>query len=126
MKAPLPGIFALFFAASTIFIPEVSAQMGTPSFHDVQQIFRAHCIECHSGTHPPEGLRLDSYRNAMAGTKDGPVIDPGAPDKSEIIRRVKGIAKPRMPRDGPPWLSEKQISVIENWIAGGAHETEAR
>jgi hypothetical protein len=62
----------------------------------------------------------------MAGAKDGPVIVPGAPDKSEIIRRVKGIAKPRMPRDGPPWLSEKQISVIENWIAAGVHETEAK
>ena len=31
-----------------------------------------------------------------------------------------------MPKDGPPWLSEKKIALIESWIAAGAHETGAR
>jgi hypothetical protein len=62
----------------------------------------------------------------MAGSKDGPVIVPGSPDKSELVRRLKGISKPRMPKDGPPWLSEMQITVIEKWIAAGAREMEAK
>ncbi len=126
MKAPLPGIFALFFAALMICIPEVFAQIGTPSFQDVDQVFQARCVKCHIGTRPPNGLRLDNYRHIMAGAKDGPVIVPGDPGKSELVRRVKGISKPRMPKDGPPWLSEKDITVIERWIAAGARQTEAR
>jgi hypothetical protein len=62
----------------------------------------------------------------MAGSKDGPVIIPGNPDKSELVRRIKGISKPRMPKDGPPWLSAKEIALVEGWIAADARETEAK
>ena len=119
-------IFALVIVSLAVCIPETPAQMGAPSFSEVQTIFRAHCTECHGGARPPEGLRLGSYRDAMAGGKDGPVIVPGSPEKSELMGRVKGIVKPRMPKDGPPWLSEKEIAYIEKWIAAGAAETEAR
>lgn len=125
MKAFTSCIFTLFIASFMICIPEVFAQTATPNFQDVQQIFRAHCAECHSGTRPPEKLRLLSYRDIMAGAEDGPVIVPGSPDKSELVRRIKGISKPRMPKDGPPWLSENEMALIEKWIAADAHETEA-
>jgi hypothetical protein len=30
-----------------------------------------------------------------------------------------------MPKDGPPWLPDDEIAVIEKWIAAGACETGA-
>ena len=120
MKASLLGALALFFATSMICIPAVYSQQGTPAFSDVDQIFQARCVKCHSGTRPPEGLRLESYKDAMAGSKDMQIIVKGEPGKSELVKRIKGISKPRMPKDGPPWLSEKEITLIENWIAAGA------
>jgi len=120
MKASLSGVFALFFATLVICIPEVYSQQATPAFSNVNQIFQARCVKCHSGTRPPEGLHLDSYDGAMAGSKDMQVIVKGEPGKSEIVKRIKGISKPRMPKDGPPWLSEKEITLIEKWIAAGA------
>jgi mono/diheme cytochrome c family protein len=125
MKAGLIGIFA-FFLAFSICLPDTPAQTGTPGFSEVQPIFRAHCTECHSGKRPPEALRLGSYREVMAGAKDGPVIVTGDPDKSELVKRVKGISKPRMPKDGPPWLSDKETAIIVKWIAAGANGTDAR
>ena len=68
------------------------------------------------------GLRLDSYANVMKGGKDGKVVQPGAPEKSEMVKRVKGLSKPRMPRNGPPWLSDTDVALIEKWIAAGAPE----
>ena len=120
MKASLWGVFALFFAASMFCIPAVYSQQGTPAFSDVNQIFQTRCVKCHSGTRPPEGLRLDSYKDAMAGSKDMQIIVKGEPGKSELVKRIKGTSKPRMPKDGPPWLPEKEITLIENWIAAGA------
>ncbi|MGA2937963.1 MAG: c-type cytochrome domain-containing protein [Syntrophobacteraceae bacterium] len=120
MKESLPGVFALVFALLMICIPEVFAQQGTPAFPDVDRIFQTRCITCHSGTRPPEGLHLDSYSGVMAGSKDMQVIVKGEPGKSELVKRIKGISKPRMPKDGPPWLSEKDITLIEKWIAAGA------
>lgn len=122
MKASLPGIFAFFFAMFMMCLPEAYAQEGTPAFPDVDRIFQAHCVKCHSGRRAPEGLHLDSYSGVMAGATDGPVIVKGNPTKSEIVKRLKGISRPRMPRDGPPWLSEKDITLIEKWIAAGAPE----
>ena len=120
MKASLLGVFALFFATSMICLPQVYSQQGTPAFSDVNQIFQARCVKCHSGTRPPEGLHLDSYDGVMAGSKDMKIIVKGEPGKSELVKRIKGISKPRMPKDGPPWLSEKEITLIETWIAAGA------
>ena len=91
----------------------------------VAAIFSEHCIMCHSGPKPPDNLRLDSYANVMKGGKKGPVIIPGKPAKSDLVRHVRGQAKPRMPFNGPPWLTEKQVSDIERWIAAGAPEGES-
>ena len=75
------GVFALFFAASMFCIPAVYPQQGTPAFSDVNQIFQTQCVKCHSGTRPPQGLRLDSYKDAMAGSKDMQIIVKGEPGK---------------------------------------------
>lgn len=93
------------------------------SFTDVLKIFNSRCISCHSGSRPPEGLRLDTYKDIMAGGKGGPVVVPKDPAKSELVKRVKGIISPRMPKNGPPWLQDAEISLIEKWIADGAKDT---
>ncbi len=122
MKASLSGVFALFSVILIIFIPEVFARQGAPTFSDVSRIFQTRCIRCHSGARPPEGLHLDSYGGVMAGAKEMKVVVKGDPGKSELVKRIKGISKPRMPKDGPPWLSESDITLIEKWIAAGAPE----
>jgi hypothetical protein len=69
---------------------------------------------------PPEGLRLDSYENILAGT-DRAVVVPGAPLASEVYRRVLGYSLPRMPFGGP-YLDAEEVERIGSWIAGGARD----
>ena len=90
------------------------------TYADVSPIFESRCARCHSGPKPPEALRLDSYENLMKGGKNGAVVQPGAPQKSDIVKSIKGIGKTRMPRNGPPWLSDADVALIEKWIAAGA------
>jgi uncharacterized membrane protein len=91
------------------------------NFKDVAAILeRYHCTVCHVGAEPRDGLRLDSYDNIMKGSEDGPVVLPGAPEKSELLLRVKGAKEPRMPINGPPWLSDDEVKVLESWIKAGA------
>ena len=50
-------------------------------------------------------------------------VDPGDPDDSYIIMKVEAdprIFGARMPRDGPPFLDQKDIDPIRAWIAMGA------
>ena len=90
---------------------------------DVRPILLKSCIKCHSDNGkldaPPEGLRLDSLENVLAGG-DRLVVLPGNPAMSELWRRVVGHGMPRMPFDGPPWLPEEDIRLIHDWIAQGA------
>lgn len=96
---------------------------GQITYDEVAVIFGQRCIECHSDNSklgaPPEGLRLDSLPTILSGG-DRVVVIPGNPAASAMIRHIKGLAEPRMPLDGPPWLSDAQISLLEDWIAGGA------
>jgi hypothetical protein len=48
---------------------------------------------------------------------------PGDPENSYLIHKVEGrpgIVGLRMPRSGPPYLTDGQILVIKRWIEIGA------
>ena len=95
------------------------APAGTPDFTAVAHIFENRCVSCHSGDDPPEGLKLTAHREVMEGATGEKVVIPGKPAESELVRRIKGIAEPRMPLNQAP-LTDTQIRTIEKWIAAGA------
>jgi hypothetical protein len=88
-------------------------------FADVAPIFSQFCASCHAGSDPPQGLRLDAYHAVMAGSRNGPVVVAGKPDESELVKRIRGEAEPRMPYRQDP-LSEKRIQRIVDWVRQGA------
>jgi uncharacterized membrane protein len=90
------------------------------AFGEVAEILRARCVACHQGEAAPLGLRLDSHAGVLRGSSRGAVVRPGEPAASELLRRVRGESLPRMPLTGPPWLAEREMAVIERWIAAGA------
>lgn len=90
-----------------------------PSFTDVAPILQQRCVMCHSGAAAAAGLRLDSLDALIEGGARGKVVVAGAPADSELLRRIRGQSQPRMPMTGPPFLSDLEISTIEQWIAGG-------
>ena len=115
----------------TIFLPallwisvarSVPEGVSSPRYDDVKSIFEDNCIMCHNGPKAPKGLQLTSYESVLAGSKDGPVVHPGDPEGSELAKRIRGISNPRMPLTGPPWLSDDEIALIEQWIEEGAKE----
>lgn len=93
------------------------------TFKEVSQIFNDNCIECHSGDDAPNGLHLTSYREAMEGSENGKVLIPGDPETSELVKRIKGLSKPKMPL-GRGKLTDEKINIIVEWIKSGAKDTE--
>lgn len=95
----------------------------------VAPIFATRCARCHSPQGQmgpaPEGYVLTSYEAAVS-MNDRARIVPGRPEASEVLRRIRGHARPRMPFDGPPWLEEAQIRLIERWITDGARDPSGR
>jgi hypothetical protein len=112
---------------------------GTPgggtafTFAQIQaQIFSQRCAKsgCHAASAASAGLVLEpsvSYGLLVShpSTENGSLnrVEPGDPDRSYIILKLRGdpsIVGERMPRDGPPYLSDEQIAGIAAWIRAGA------
>lgn len=115
-------VFITFAVAIALYLTH-SAHAGAAdvqSFAEVAPILNKHCVTCHAGEKPPHGLRLDSYGNLMKGARKGPVVIPGEPGNSELVRRITGKSKPAMPPQGRPDLPDEDIQKIRNWIKAGA------
>ncbi len=87
----------------------------------VRAVLAHNCYSCHSAEKIKGELRLDKKRMAFKGGKSGPVIIPGDPVKSELVRRITlpRNHKEAMPSKGKR-LSEHEIELISFWIEKGA------
>ena len=107
--ALLPGSIALW--PSTVH--------GTTDFSAIDPILKSRCTLCHSGPAAPLALRLDSREGLLAGSSRGAVVVAGDPAASELVKRIKGESLPRMPMTGPPYLSDEEVALFEQWILAG-------
>jgi hypothetical protein len=93
---------------------------------------RSNCTLCHAGPTPAGGLNLatDPYNalvNRPSTRRPGEIlVIPGDAENSYLYKKLHydtgspEITGSRMPRNGPPYLTEGQIEVIERWINQGA------
>ena len=111
-----------------------------PTFASIQRdIFqttdsagRTACIVCHTnvGRNPAGGQNLlpefaySNWVNVPSARKPGAIrVIPGDPTNSYVIHKLRGLSDivgVRMPQNGPPYLTEGQIRIIERWIEIGA------
>src|SRR3954471_17041481 len=67
----------------------------------VRPILVRHCYGCHGAEKQKAGLRLDSKAGWQTGGDSGPAIVPGSPEKSLLIKAVRGEqGVERMPPGG--------------------------
>ena len=107
-------------------MPPAEAIDGPLKYDRVAPIFAQRCVKCHTEKGlmgpAPEGYGLASYADTVS-TADRVRVVPGNPEASELVRRIRGQARPRMPYDGPPFLAGEEIALIEKWIADGARDS---
>ena len=113
-------------ALIAIALPVLLAAEPLQFSRHIRPIFEQHCTGCHHHSMADKplisgGLALDSYAAVVRGSTR-PVVAPGKPDDSELMRRLES-ADPaiRMPR-GAPALSPEAIGTVRQWIAEGALE----
>ena len=70
------------------------------------------------------GLLLDTREAALAGGENGPVVLPGNPDESPLIRALRPEADPHMPPKKQ--LAEADIAKLRSWLVAAAETTVSR
>lgn len=96
------------------------------------QIFDPGCVSCHTdngrtpagGSNLRAGASFAGLVNVASSALPGAVrVIPGNPNGSYLVQKLEGatnIVGTRMPRNGPPYLSEAQVRMIRDWIQAGA------
>ena len=90
---------------------------------EIRPVLLSHCSSCHGVNKQKALLRLDLRADALKGGENGPVIVPGKPAESELIRRICSDDEDEvMPplKKGQGRLSKAQIASLTQWIAEGA------
>ena len=82
----------------------------------IRPLLAEHCLQCHGAKDTKAGLRLDSAEGLRAGGKDGPVVVPGKPGESLLLRAVKHEWTTAMPKDNNSLVSRIDDALMEKPI----------
>jgi len=86
---------------------------------EVRPVLAEQCYKCHGPEKQKGELRVDSLEAMLKGSDQGPVVVPGKPEESSLIKSIKHIGDAKMPEKAPK-MPDAQISALEHWVAMGA------
>lgn len=94
----------------------------TVSFsNEIGPLLMDNCNGCHIGAMRASGnLSMDTFQQLLRGSNDGPIIVPGKPEESLLIKKLRGTSGQRMPAGGRPPLEDIEIAKVATWIKEGA------
>jgi Protein of unknown function (DUF1553)/Protein of unknown function (DUF1549)/Planctomycete cytochrome C len=85
----------------------------------VRPILAANCLTCHGKEKQKGELRLDTKAGFMKGGETGPLIVPGDPAKSRLLKAINyADISLQMPKKGK--MSDADIATLTAWVKGGA------
>jgi mono/diheme cytochrome c family protein len=127
---PAPTALALASEASTApVVPAAAAAdaAGPVEFtRDIKPLLERSCVACHSGPRAKGGFQMSDRDSLLKGGNRGePVIVPGEPGNSPLLRLVQNQVEdlempPLAKREKFPALSKEEIQKLSGWISQGA------
>jgi len=86
---------------------------------DIRHILSDKCFSCHG---PDEGNRKAHLRLDLQNTAHEKAIEPGHPEKSELVSRIYHTDPDELmpPPESGKSLTDEEKSTLEQWIAEGA------
>lgn len=132
MRQSSISVFAVFvFGAVSVCFAGEAAEPPVDFNREIRPILSNKCFQCHGpdeaerqgGT---EGLRLDTKAGAFEDLGGYTVIEPGQPEKSELILRVESSDSNEVmpPSDSGKRLTAKEIELLKRWVRQGAKYAE--
>jgi len=117
------GLAAAFFVCAPVARAQTPSTVGVQFFESkIRPVLVNDCYPCHSSRAQKlkGGLSLEFRESVLKGGNDGPVIVPGQPERSMLIKAVQyGDPDLKMPPNGKK-LSADKIADLVAWVKMGA------
>jgi YVTN family beta-propeller protein len=100
-----------------------SGTVPTPAadYADVQDVFDAKCVTCHTGPEAAQGLSLDSWESTIAGSDHGEAVIAYDAARSLLIELTTKFAGGPHPVElDAQGLTDDEVEVLSTWIDEGA------
>ena len=90
---------------------------------DVLPFLQKNCASCHSGSKAlSDDLSLDGYRALMNGKAARPVVIPGNPARSQVVKVIEEARMPKIVEGFHRPVLTRELSILRQWIAQGAKD----
>lgn len=124
-----PHVMRTLLSARQLVLPATlliigNAQAAPVNFEDhVKPLFKKHCLSCHNPDKKKADLDLTTVQSVQIGSSGGEVVKAGVPDTSVLFMVMDHHEDfdPMPPKK--PKLSESDLTIVSDWIAGGLLET---
>ncbi len=120
-RAGRPALFLLAALVLAGYDHRAGAAEKVTYDDQVTPILRNSCFKCHNPDKAKGELDLTTYGAVMKGGGAGKSVVPGDAAGSKLFKSIARTEEPFMPDKGPK-MSDAEIEVIRNWIAGGLLE----
>jgi cytochrome c553 len=101
-------------------VAQATGKESTSFARDVAPVLAETCTGCHGDMNPRNNFSLTTFERLLRTGDNGPVMSPGKPADSLLIKKLKGTGPgQRMPAQRDP-LPDAVIAKIEKWIEEGA------
>ena len=90
----------------------------------IRPVLVEHCWSCHGPKKQSGGVRLDSRKSILDDSDNGPIVVPGEPEKSALVRAIRQTGAIKMPPKNK--LPAATIDALTEWIKMGAPWPEAK
>ncbi len=116
-SAHLPSLLVLAFAAAPVLVRANSEFFEK----QVRPVLIERCESCHGAEKQKGGLRLDSRAAWQKGGESGPVLVPGKPDESRLIKAIR-YGDPDLQMPPKHKLPDTEIAALTEWVKQGAQD----
>jgi WD40 repeat protein/mono/diheme cytochrome c family protein len=96
---------------------------GQVDYAQVASLLSKYCSGCHNDREQEGDFSVSSFATVRKGTQEGPVIIPGKPQQSLILKLLSGESDSQMPPKDEPQPTAEEIELLRQWIAQGAHDS---
>jgi hypothetical protein len=109
----------LFFVCFVCFVVCSPSLAGEVEFFEkqVRPVLAEHCFRCHGTQKQMGGLRLDSRTALLRGGDNGPVVQPGHPEKSTLVEALRWTGELKMPPKKA--LPAESVKALAAWVRMG-------
>jgi hypothetical protein len=113
----LVALLLLTLFASSVRAAEPDAAANEFFESKVRPLLIDNCFSCHGEKKQEAGLRLDSREAILKGSDGGPVVVPGAPEKSRLVTAIGYGGSIKMPPKGK--LPAEAVEALTAWVKLG-------